>query len=231
MFGKIKISGSIKAETGLHIGGGSAFAAIGAVDAPVIRDVCDNKPMIPGSSLKGKMRTLLAKQYAKGWSLPQEHNEDDDKVRRLFGNTADKKNPKTSRLLFGDCFLFNAEELDDFGISVTEVKFENTIVRKTAVANPRQIERAVRGTKYQLNLIYNVETDNVEEIKEDFKTLANGFKLLEYDYLGGHGSRGYGQVKIEIDGAEFVVENWKNKDEKSKFDQCLEECKKVLKER
>ena len=149
----------------------------------------------------------------------------------MFGNTADKKNPKTSRLLFGDCFLSNAEELDDFGISVTEVKFENTIVRKTAVANPRQIERAVRGTKYQLNLIYNVETDNVEEIKEDFKTLANGFKLLEYDYLGGHGSRGYGQVKIEIDGAEFVVENWKNKDEKSKFDQCLEECKKVLKER
>lgn len=231
MFGKIKISGSIKVETGLHIGGSSAFSAIGAVDLPVIRDVWDNKPMIPGSSLKGKMRTLLAKQYVEVWGLTKEHNEDDDKVRRLFGSTSDKENPKISRLLFGDCFLSNAEELDELGIGTTEVKFENTISRKTAVAKPRQIERAVRGTKYQLNLIYNVETDKLEEIKEDFKTLAEGFKLLEYDYLGGHGSRGYGQVKIEIDGAEFVVENWRNKDEESKFDQCLEECKKVLKER
>lgn len=61
MYAKIKISGDIVVKTGMHIGGSSAFAAIGAVDSPVVRDVKSNLPMIPGSSLKGKMRSLLAK--------------------------------------------------------------------------------------------------------------------------------------------------------------------------
>lgn len=63
MFAKIEISGTIEIVTGLHIGGSSAFSAIGAVDSPVIMDTRTNQPMIPGSSLKGKMRALLAKQY------------------------------------------------------------------------------------------------------------------------------------------------------------------------
>ena len=63
MFAKVEITGTLEIVTGLHIGGNGAFAAIGAVDSPVIRDTRTNEPMIPGSSLKGKMRTLLAKQY------------------------------------------------------------------------------------------------------------------------------------------------------------------------
>ena len=63
MFAKVKISGVLETITGLHIGGSSAFSAIGAVDSPVIRDARTNMPMIPGSSLKGKLRTLLAKKY------------------------------------------------------------------------------------------------------------------------------------------------------------------------
>ena len=61
MYAKIQITGDLTVKTGMHIGGNSAFAAIGAVDAPVIRDMRTNLPMIPGSSLKGKMRSLLAK--------------------------------------------------------------------------------------------------------------------------------------------------------------------------
>ena len=63
MYTKIQITGTIEVLTGMHIGGSSAFAAIGAVDSPVIKDVLSGCPMIPGSSLKGKMRTLLAKEY------------------------------------------------------------------------------------------------------------------------------------------------------------------------
>ena len=63
MFAKIEINGTIEIVTGLHIGGSSAFSAIGAVDSPVIKDGRTNMPMIPGSSLKGKIRTLLAKRY------------------------------------------------------------------------------------------------------------------------------------------------------------------------
>ena len=63
MLAKIEISGTIVVETGMHIGGSGAFSAIGAIDSPVIKDVRSNNPMIPGSSLKGKMRSLLAKRY------------------------------------------------------------------------------------------------------------------------------------------------------------------------
>ena len=63
MYAKIQITGLLQVETGLHIGGNGAFAAIGAVDSPVIRDTTSHLPMIPGSSLKGKIRTLLAKAH------------------------------------------------------------------------------------------------------------------------------------------------------------------------
>ena len=54
MIAKVEITGILEVVTGLHIGGNSAFAAIGAVDSPVISDVRTRDPIIPGSSLKGK---------------------------------------------------------------------------------------------------------------------------------------------------------------------------------
>lgn len=65
MYAKIRINGDILVKTGMHIGGSSAFAAIGAVDSPIVRDVRSNLPLLPGSSLKGKMRSLLAKEFMK----------------------------------------------------------------------------------------------------------------------------------------------------------------------
>lgn len=84
MFGKIQITGSLEVVTGIHIGGSSAFAAIGAVDSPVIRDAGTNLPMIPGSSLKGKIRTLLARQYNQ--SKMTAPDEDAECIIRLFGS-------------------------------------------------------------------------------------------------------------------------------------------------
>jgi len=194
MFGKIQITGTLEVMTGIHIGGSSAFSAIGAVDSPVIRDAGTNLPMIPGSSLKGKLRTLLAKQYNP--NPVKSPDEDAECIIRLFGG-AKKVNEKIprGRLLFTDMILGNREELYDRGVQgLTEVKFENSINRLTAVANPRQIERVVRGSKFALDIIYEV-TDE-EGVAEDFKVLAEGLKLLQYDYLGGHGSRGYGKVKF-----------------------------------
>ncbi len=83
--------------------------------------------------------------------------------------------------------------------SATEVKFENGINRTTAVANPRQIERVIRGSVFDLRLVYEyaVADEEEEEILEDIALLAEGMKLLQYDYLGGHGSRGYGGVKFK----------------------------------
>ena len=202
MFAKIEITGVLETETGLHIGGSDAFAAIGAVDSPVIRDTRTNMPMIPGSSLKGKMRALLAKEYNDG--IRRKPDDDDPRLTTLFGS-AKKGELHVSRILFSDLFLSNMDELRHAGLhGATEVKFENSINRTTAVANPRQLERVVRGAKFPLKLIYEISENagNVDEstVLLDFGTLKEGFRLLSHDYLGGSGSRGYGRVNIsELD--------------------------------
>ncbi len=224
MYGKLEISGVIESLTGLHIGGGSQFAAIGAVDSVVIKDIQDDLPMIPGSSLKGKLRSLLSKQLSKG-NLPKEHNQDDDRIKRLFGH-AESKNPKTSRIYFSDIFMSEGsrEELENSDMDATEIKFENTITRSTGVANPRQIERAIKGISYDMSLIYNIE--NESEIEEDFKLLKMAFKLLKYDYLGANGSRGYGRVDVkDLDVKALIVDK---EDENCK--NVIESCKNILKE-
>lgn len=196
MFVKLEITGTVEVLTGMHIGGSSAFAAIGAVDSPVVRDTFSDQPMIPGSSLKGKMRALLAQKYNDRKHLPDSYSceDDDPRILRLFGS-AKKNQIQRSRVLFRDMMLSNMKELREYGLnSATEVKFENTISRMTAIANPRQIERVIPRTKFDLSIVYNVQ--EADEVIPDLQLLAEGMQLLGFDYLGGHGSRGYGKVKF-----------------------------------
>lgn len=189
MFSKIVIKGIIKTVTGLHIGTGGAYSAIGTADSPVVRDVIDHLPMIPGSSLKGKIRALLVKEKC---PLSKKVSDDDQQIRRLFGSTREK-----GCLIFNDLFINKdfLERLRDLEVySTTEVKFENSINRINGVANPRQIERVIRGCEFDMQIICDVEKE--AEAVENIKLLANGMKLLQLDYLGGSGSRGYGKVQF-----------------------------------
>lgn len=199
MLNKIRINGEIELLTGLHIGTGGEFAAIGAADSPVIKDVITNESIIPGSSLKGKLRSMLGSRY----SIKNANGADDDcdEIKRLFGSV-----DKPSRLIFSDMTISNKDELKSLNVyTTTETKFENNINRLSGVANPRQIERTIRGCKYSMDIIYNLKEE--DEALEDMKMLAEGFKLLEFDYLGGHGSRGYGKVKFNNLSAECVIGN------------------------
>lgn len=182
-----EITGKVRLLSGLHIFGGNAFSAIGAVDSQVIRDQFTRLPIIPGSSLKGKLRTLLSQKiHGKSVSLNDEENE----ISRLFGSVQ-----SPSRLIFRDLLLSNFDELQDKGLQgSTEVKFENSINRITAVANPRQIERVVRGSEFDLEIIY--QTNEVEDILEDLENLKTALRLIELNYLGGHGSRGSGRIEF-----------------------------------
>lgn len=103
MYSKIQITGVLETKTGMHIGGSSAFSAIGAVDSPVIKDVRNGKPMVPGSSLKGKIRTLLAKKYNEAVVNP---DNDAECIRRVFGSAKRIRTIKFMRvrLLFQICF-------------------------------------------------------------------------------------------------------------------------------
>lgn len=193
--GKILIQGDLTIKTGMHIGGGSDYAPIGAVDSPFIRDSLTQEPIIPGSSLKGKIRTLLAR-YRSEKNIVNSIDEDDDVIKRLFGSTK----PQTiSRLQFQDLFiseetklLFESIDTDTY---MGEVKFENTINRVTSVAMPRQIERVPAGTKFAFKLVYTLI--DKDEAEEDLRILRKGLELLQLDYLGGHGTRGYGRISID----------------------------------
>lgn len=202
LLGKILIQAELTVETGLHIGGSNDYAPIGAVDSVFVRDPFTRQPIIPGSSVKGKMRTLLAKAR-NGARMVQNPVEDEKVVRRLFGATGEKQ-VLLSRLQFSDLFINRKAERKfeklDTDTYMGEVKFENTIERGTGTAMPRQIERVPRGTTFDFRLIYNIE--NEEELNEDMEVLAQGFRLLQLDYLGGHGSRGYGRVSF----SDFFIE-------------------------
>ncbi len=193
MLSKIKVTCTLNVLTGLHIGDNSGFAPIGALDNPVVRDSYTGDPMIPGSSLKGKMRTLLAKadQPEDQYILPP-CNQDSERICRLFGTAADdNNNPVTARLQFSDAFLCNRDEMIRLG-GMTEVKSENFITRSTSIAKPRTMERVVRGAKFAVTWFYSMSKP--EEFLDDMRTLAEGCKLLSVDYLGGSGTRGYGRV-------------------------------------
>ncbi len=220
MFSKILISGKIETVTGLHIGTGGDYSAIGTADSPVIRDALTGLPVIPGSSLKGKLRYLLSKKYNK--KQAKKFDNDAPCILKLFGSCE-----KASRLVFSDMMMSNEDELKKSGIyNPTEIKFENSINRMTSVANPRQIERVIRNCKFDMNIIYNCYDEcTPEEVKNDISLLADGMKLLQYDYLGGNGSRGYGKIKFTGLSAEVVVG-----DENGELDEIIKECNLILEE-
>ena len=53
------LEGTLELLSGLRIGASEGEIRIGGVDNQVIRNPINNEPYIPGSSLKGKVRSLL----------------------------------------------------------------------------------------------------------------------------------------------------------------------------
>ena len=189
MYGKILIHCKLVVCTGMHIGDSSAFSAIGAVDSQVVRDPLTGLPIVPGSSLKGKLRTLLARSISGDIQHMPKHDDDDERIKRIFGSSSPVQ---AARMQFADCFVSNAEAMRRIGI--TEVKAENGINRADSVANPRFIERVTRGTAFDVNIVYDIADKN--QVVEDLSMLVKGMKLLQLDYLGGHGTRGSGRVSL-----------------------------------
>jgi len=194
---KIVYTGTITLKTGLHIGGTNAALNIGGPDKFVVRNPVNNIPYIPGSSLKGKMRALV--EIANGeTNNGKPTNDPNSRAGKLFGISGDTDNSKPSRLIVRDSELdIDATDFSNTDLPYTESKTEVAIDRVTAKANPRTFERVPAGAKFKMNMVLNVfESDDEKQLKE---TLKQAIQLLHDDYLGGHGSRGYGQVYIDID--------------------------------
>ena len=206
---KIRINTTLRVLTGLHIGGSSDNVEIGGLDNPVIKIATrENQPYIPGSSLKGKMRCLL--EQVNGAAEVG----DNEKVNNLFGFA--KKN-MPSKLIVRDAYLTqeSVEALkkcsDTLDMPFTENKYENTIDRVKGVAqHPRQQERVPAGAEFDIEMIINVWDEDTQK-DALLQMVKDAIRLIENDYLGGSGSRGYGQVKF----GELVItelsaaNNWK----------------------
>lgn len=193
---KIIYTGTIALKTGLHIGGSNTAMNIGGPDKFVVRNPLNGVPYIPGSSLKGKMRALIEISEGKA----KASNDPTSTSGSLFGVAADNKTGKASRLIVRDCELITDDpdcNFDNTDLPYTECKTEATIDRVTSAATPRTFERVPAGAKFKLNMILNIfDGENEEELKA---TLEKARALLHDDYLGGSGSRGYGQVEIKYD--------------------------------
>jgi len=192
------ISGTITLKTGMHIGGSKSTLNIGGLDSPVIKTPFD-VPYIPGSSLKGKIRTLLGLKEGAA-----NENEESPLLKKMFGFQGDNSGKKgeISRLIFRDAMLDDEHFKQHFAdvemdTAYTEGKWENTINRmegKTKNGGLRQIERVPAGVRFNFEIVINVfDTDKNDKIED---TLKEGIQLLENNYLGGSGSRGYGKVKF-----------------------------------
>ncbi|MBE9570950.1 MAG: type III-A CRISPR-associated RAMP protein Csm3 [Proteobacteria bacterium] len=217
---KIKeITGRIILKSGLHIGAGDTEMKIGGTDNPVIKHPHTLEPYIPGSSLKGKIRSLL--EMRSGLmvktggspvslktlqSLEGEEKEECAKILKLFGASgADADEGFTlgpTRASFADCLLDDVwkEKASEEHLPLTEVKSENSINRIRGTAeNPRFTERVTAGTEFRFCITLKRLGPN-----EDLEMfLLEGMKLLQMDALGGSGSRGYGRINFEFDHSEL----------------------------
>ena len=104
-----KLTGQIELLSGLHIGSGNTEIHIGGTDNPVITNPITQQPYIPGSSIKGKMRSLLEWHLGVvaetgGHPLNFSHVDKlDERIHKqakdllkLFGGASDSKNDSTT---------------------------------------------------------------------------------------------------------------------------------------
>jgi CRISPR-associated protein Csm3 len=202
---KIIIEGKIIAESGIMVGASSGALEIGGTDKQVVRNPINKMPYIPGSSLKGKMRSLLELNEGTlgedngnyGPTLNEAHL-----AAQLFGFIKDKKTKsdkqQPSRLIVRDAEMTNSSKFTNTELLYTEVKAENSIDRVTSAANPRFFERVPKGAEFKMNMTLNIFEKDLFNEKELLNALFRAMRLVQDDYLGGGGSRGNGQISFSI---------------------------------
>ncbi len=219
--GKLILEGVLECQTGLHIGAGKGSLEIGGADNPVVKDAF-GLPYVPGSSLRGKLRSLLeqsaglatppelvylSKRKGQEVRIHQSERPDDEicllfgrnpgRVERVSGDAAESSAATPARLTVYDAPLIagsiTPQMRENLDDELTEVKSENAIDRITSQANPRTLERVPAGARFHFRMILDVLCNEDRELAP---RLVEGLRLLEDDSLGGGGSRGSGRVRF-----------------------------------
>jgi len=228
----VEVCGVLEAVTGIRIGAGGAGIEIGGLDNTILRHPLTRLPYVPGSSLKGKLRSLLEVSRFKNQAYPKAPQPggnpkfpvcscNECAVCRLFGCGDPTKVTEPTRLVFRDCPIIEEDvrRLDPLlaeGIFYSEVKAEVTMDRAKGTVGgggPRNMDRIIAGTRLDFRLTVRVfEGDEEDTVKS---VLLHAFRLLEKDGLGASVSRGYGQVR-------FCTLTWDGKDFESELHQATQ---------
>src|SRR5437016_546372 len=221
LVGKLILSGDLHCETGLHIGAGKGSLEIGGADNPVVKDAF-GLPYIPGSSLRGKLRSLLenslgvtgpadlvylSKRRGQEVRIHQSDRPDDEicllfgrnpgRMERVHGEPLESSAASPARLAVYDAPLdpesITAQMRENLDDEITEVKSENAIDRITSQANPRTLERVPAGARFRVRMVLDVLCAEDSVLPG---LLIQGLRLLEDDTLGGGGARGNGRVRF-----------------------------------
>lgn len=208
------LTATLELLSGLRIGAGDAEMHIGGVDNTVVKHPLTQSPYIPGSSLKGKMRSLLEWRSGAVQQTPLDKAALDaasgatraevKRILQLFGVGGGELKDAAAlaaelgptRLAFWDCSLSPGWEAEvrDNNLMLTEVKSENRINRISGEAeHPRQTERVPAGARFDFRLSLRRLAGDDDSLLD---TVLQGLKLIEFDSLGGSGSRGYGKVRF-----------------------------------
>ena len=206
MFKIYKVTFDLELMTGLHIGGSSDTFDIGGADSTVIKNPLTHEPYIPGSSIKGKLRSLLTQKYGKFDEKEKDIVFEDDEEGKTMRNLFEPVDYgydriQVSKAIFRDALLTDESRANlekHLGSGVyTEIKAENKIsLLKVKAESPRFIERVPAGAVFGGEILLQVfDKDNEECFKAKLKEAIN---MLELNYLGAGGTRGYGKVKVDI---------------------------------
>jgi CRISPR-associated protein Csm3 len=217
-----KFTADIELLSGLHIGSGNNEMHIGGTDNPVIKNPITQEPYIPGSSLKGKMRSLLEwragvvgfTDSGKGGKplgfsdiarLKGAQIEQGKTILKLFGGAPEGSNPDKAleklisdigptRLAFWDCALDPdwVRMMRDKNLLLTETKMENMIDRIRGVAEHPRNTERVPASA-RFKFQLTLKVHDGEDLLD---TILTGLRLLELGGLGGSGSRGYGKLRF-----------------------------------
>lgn len=210
-----KVTGVIRVRTGLHIGGSADRIEIGGNDNPIVKHPLTNEPYIPGSSIKGKMRSLLEFKLGKVDASGKPHAKCADPncpIIRIFGTSDESASVGPTRLIVRDAELTQCfkDKMHKEGVILTEDKYENSINRINARANPRPLERVPAGVEFSFEMSYRVfdigDDSGTGDERMFNEYVPLGLRLIEQDTLGGSGSRGSGKVEFNYTVSDVSVD-------------------------
>jgi CRISPR-associated RAMP protein (TIGR02581 family) len=213
---RLEISGTLSTITALRIGAGRSLDPTSS-DLPVMKDAL-GRPLIPGSSFKGAMRSRL-ESFLRGIDLTLANDPNElvdshwmNRVKELKKTTTDDASLTqaliaiTDRvsLLFGSPWMAGKLQIQDLHV-VTDLWF-GQYQERDGVSIDRDTETAADGRKYDFQVVpagtlfsFKAIVENATDAELGLLTIGLTQFEDEMIPLGGGNSRGLGVVKLDLD--------------------------------